>query len=197
MRLGTSARLIWPSAIFKSFSCRGDAEQWVSASHRLERAPSHPENPSQSDAAIRVQKHPVEPPGERGAPVSPPEPVLQVQTPTVILSKEQRAVLEMVQRRENIFFTGSAGTGKSVLLRSIIDACGGKGCPTLAITASTGIASVNIGGTTLHSWAGIGIGKEDAKKLVGKFLGQEKLRPVLDRWRRVETLILDESARIL
>lgn len=73
-------------------------------------APSHPENPSQSDAAIRVQKHPVEPPGERGAPVSPPEPVLQVQTPTVILSKEQRAVLEMVQRRENIFFTGSAGT---------------------------------------------------------------------------------------
>lgn len=88
------------------------------------------------------------------------------------------------------------GTGKSVLLRAIIDACGGRGSPTLAITASTGIASVNIGGTTLHSWAGIGIGQEDAKKLVGKFLGQDKLRTVLDRWRRVRTLILDESTRI-
>lgn len=47
----------------------------------------------------------------------------------------------------------------------------------------------------MHSWAGIGIGREDAKKLAGKLLGQEKLRSVLDRWRRVRTLILDESTR--
>ncbi|KAF8446329.1 DNA helicase Pif1 like protein, partial [Boletus edulis BED1] len=111
----------------------------------------------------------------------------------VVLSEEQRTVLEMVKGGENVFFTGSAGTGKSVLLRAIIDACGGRGCPSLAITASTGIASVNIGGTTLHSWAGIGLGQEDAKKLAGKLLGQEKLKNVLDRWRRVKTLILDES----
>lgn len=63
------------------------------------------------------------------------------------------------------------GTGKSVLLREIIKLRGGRPSLKLAVTASTGIASVNIGGCTLHSWAGIGLGKEDKDALVGKILG--------------------------
>jgi ATP-dependent exoDNAse (exonuclease V) alpha subunit len=86
------------------------------------------------------------------------------------------------------------GTGKSVLLREIISFCGGAGSSELAITASTGIASVNIGGCTLHSWAGIGLGNETAKQFVGKFFGQPKFKPVLERWQEVKTLIIDESA---
>jgi len=70
---------------------------------------------------------------------------------------------------------------------------GGRGHQGLAITASTGIASVNIGGTTVHSWAGIGLGQEDAKRLGGKFLGQPKFEKVRERWQSVETLILDEG----
>jgi hypothetical protein len=64
----------------------------------------------------------------------------------------------------------------------------------IAITASTGIASVNIGGCTVHSWAGIGLGQEEAKNLAGKFLGQPKFEPVKKRWRRVETLVIDERS---
>lgn len=111
------------------------------------------------------------------------------------------------------------GTGKSVLLREIIEWCGGRRSPYIAITASTGIASVNIGGSTLHSWAGIGLGKESAETLFYKILGQDKayrrrrkeqghdtdedligsadgkgLR-ALGRWQRVRTLIIDESKR--
>lgn len=93
---------------------------------------------------------------------------------------------------EIIYF--SIGTGKSVLLREIIKCKGGFPSSRLGITASTGIAAVNIGGTTLHSWAGIGLGQESAKNLAGKFVGQPKFSRVLDRWRKVETLILDESA---
>jgi ATP-dependent DNA helicase PIF1 len=83
-----------------------------------------------------------------------------------------------------------------VLLREIIRISGGSASATLGITASTGIASVNIGGTTLHSWAGIGLGHESAHNLAGKFLGQPKFANVLERWRQVKTLIIDESVSL-
>jgi ATP-dependent DNA helicase PIF1 len=88
----------------------------------------------------------------------------------------------------------SEGTGKSVLLREIIQFSGGYASSSLGITASTGIAAVNIGGVTLHSWAGIGIGNETAKNVVGKFFGQAQLfSNVINRWQSVKTLIIDES----
>jgi len=86
----------------------------------------------------------------------------------------------------------ATGTGKSVLLREIIKIFG-ETPSKLGITASTGIASVNIGGTTIHSWAGIGLGQESAKNLVGKILGQSKFVKVLDRWREAQALIIDEG----
>lgn len=84
------------------------------------------------------------------------------------------------------------GTGKSVLLRAIIAALGGPS-PRLAVTASTGIAAINIGGTTLHSFAGCGLGKESVDRLVGKIRGQRTLKHVWERWKSTKTLIIDES----
>ncbi|ONH69630.1 ATP-dependent DNA helicase PIF1 [Cyberlindnera fabianii] len=70
----------------------------------------------------------------------------------VILSEEQADVLERVVNGESLFYTGSAGTGKSVLLRSIIKRLKTMYRPgEVAVTASTGIAACNIGGVTLHS----------------------------------------------
>ncbi|KAI9256214.1 hypothetical protein BY458DRAFT_307806 [Sporodiniella umbellata] len=67
------------------------------------------------------------------------------------LSAEQQAVLDLVSRdQKSLFFTGSAGTGKSVLLRAMIDALGTMYGAGLAVTASTGIAAININGCTLH-----------------------------------------------
>ena len=112
------------------------------------------------------------------------------------LSAEQQQVFNLVQSGKNVFFTGSAGTGKSHLLRTAI-AYLRSAHPSelgLAITASTGIASVNVGGVTLHSWAGVGIAKEDAKKLAGKISHNQQMDKVKQRWRRVRTLIIDESA---
>lgn len=45
------------------------------------------------------------------------------------------------------------GTGKSVLLREIIKRLREKG-KIVEVTASTGIAAVNVGGKTLHAFAG-------------------------------------------
>ncbi|KAI0639044.1 hypothetical protein C8Q77DRAFT_27635 [Trametes polyzona] len=106
--------------------------------------------------------------------------------PEIKLSADQQRVLDMVKRGDSVFFTGSAGTGKSVLLREIIKLRGGRPSIKLGVTASTGIASVNIGGCTLHSWAGIGLGKEDKDALVGKILGISMKAYKLDKKRRDE-----------
>lgn len=97
---------------------------------------------------------------------------LVVRNGPVCLSDEQKAVLSaVVDRGKSIFFTGSAGTGKSVLMREIIKVLRHKFArepDRVAITASTGLAACNIEGVTLHSFAGIGLGKEDVPELVKK-----------------------------
>jgi ATP-dependent DNA helicase PIF1 len=89
-----------------------------------------------------------------------------------------------------------AGTGKSFLLRTIVEhlrTVHGHGSNALGITASTGIASVNIGGCTVHSWSGIGIGQEDADKIAKKLTYQQMCAAAKDRWLGVRALIIDES----
>ena len=78
-----------------------------------------------------------------------------------------------------------------MLIREIIKRLGGSRAYGLYVTASTGIASVNIGGTTVHSFAGIGLGKESAENLADKIL--EGPKSTLDRWISAQTLIIDES----
>lgn len=92
--------------------------------------------------------------------------------PPLFLSEEQKAVLEaVVEKGKSIFFTGSAGTGKSVLMREIISKLRERHRrepDRVAVTASTGLAACNIEGVTLHSFAGIGLGKEEVPELVNK-----------------------------
>lgn len=115
----------------------------------------------------------------------------------IFLSLEQRKVLQMVVEGErNVFFTGSAGTGKSVLLREIIKELRRKHAKSpdaVAVTASTGIAACNIGGVTIHSFAGIGLGKEPATQLVNKI---RKNRKAAGRWQRTKVLIIDEVSMV-
>uniref|UniRef100_A0A3B3Z231 ATP-dependent DNA helicase PIF1 n=1 Tax=Poecilia mexicana TaxID=48701 RepID=A0A3B3Z231_9TELE len=105
------------------------------------------------------------------------------------LSKEQAAVLSAVLSGKNVFFTGSAGTGKSFLLKRILGSLPPKS--TFA-TASTGVAACHIGGTTLHSFAGIGSGSAPLEQCVE--LAQ---RPaVLQHWTSCRHLIIDEVSMV-
>ncbi|XP_030630601.1 ATP-dependent DNA helicase PIF1 [Chanos chanos] len=105
------------------------------------------------------------------------------------LSKEQTAVLNAVLGGKNVFFTGSAGTGKSFLLKRIVGSLPPKS--TFA-TASTGVAACHIGGTTLHNFAGIGSGSAPLEQCLE--LAQ---RPgVLRHWTSCKHLIIDEISMV-
>ncbi|CAA9961275.1 ATP-dependent DNA helicase PIF1 [Pyrenophora teres f. maculata] len=115
----------------------------------------------------------------------------------IFLSEEQQNVLNLVtEYKKSVFFTGSAGTGKSVLLREIIAALRRKYVrepDRVAVTASTGLAACNIGGVTLHSFSGIGLGKEPAEDLVKKIRRNQKAK---QRWMRTKVLIMDEVSMV-
>lgn len=95
-----------------------------------------------------------------------------------------------------MFYTGSAGTGKSVLLREIIRVLRKRYSKTpdaIAVTASTGIAACNIGGVTIHSFAGIGIGVDSAEQLTTRI---RKNKKAMSRWLRTKVLIIDEVSMV-
>lgn len=132
--------------------------------------------------------------------ITPPPPYVPLQEaelppplpppPDIELSEEQRRVLRLVESGKNIFFTGPAGTGKSVLLRAIIKLLRRKSGG-VAITAPTGIAGMNIGGLTIHSWAGIGLGKETVEELVGVLSSK-----AVKRWTNTRALVIDEISML-
>ena len=127
----------------------------------------------------------------------------------ISLSQEQNYILKLAQEGKSLFYTGSAGTGKSVLLREIIKILRRKYVSVpdaVAVTASTGtfnlsrmriqrqshlgIAACNIGGVTIHSFAGIGLGREKAEQLADRV---RKNKKASSRWMRTKVLIIDEG----
>lgn len=115
----------------------------------------------------------------------------------ISLSSEQQHVIDLVmKKKQSVFFTGPAGTGKSVLMRAIIAELKKKwkrDPERINVTASTGLAACNIGGMTLHSFAGIGLGKEDVPTLVKKIRRNAKVK---NRWLRTSVLVIDEVSMV-
>lgn len=111
------------------------------------------------------------------------------------LSDEQRAIVNyVVAKEQNVFFTGSAGTGKSVVLRHLVDELKRKhGSYCVGVTASTGLAACNIGGQTVHKYLGIGLGTESPQDLASKIKRQGVTKR---RWRTIKVLVIDEISMI-
>lgn len=104
-------------------------------------------------------------------------------------------VHKIAEYRKNIFFTGSAGTGKTVVLKYAIQLLrqkqGYEG--KVAVTASTGRAAFAIGGSTVHSFAGIGLGTDSIATLTGKINRSSRLQ---DRWLSTKVLFVDEVSML-
>lgn len=104
----------------------------------------------------------------------------------------QETALKILQSGQNVFLTGSAGTGKTYLLNKYIAGLRAHDVA-LAITASTGIAATHIGGQTIHSWSGLGIKdvitEHDLEKIAKK-------KAVRKRLEDVKVLIIDEISML-
>jgi len=77
----------------------------------------------------------------------------------------QKKFITAVFEERNILLTGPAGSGKSFCLKALFNFLEDEGI-SISKTALTGVAALNIGGSTLHSWAGIGLAKEELDELL-------------------------------
>ena len=108
------------------------------------------------------------------------------------LSLEQSQVITAFEAGKNILVTGGAGSGKSYLLNLLKRNYGQYG---LEITASTGIAAVNIGGSTIHAWSGIGLANLPIDQIVENIFSAKAVR-VRRRIKQARALAIDEISMI-
>lgn len=94
--------------------------------------------------------------------------------------------------KASLFITGSAGTGKTVLLQHVIELLKKiHGKSSVFVTASTGVAACALKGLTLHSFAGIGIG--DHELMLDRVLSNGR---ACKRWKKAKALVVDEISMV-
>ena len=104
----------------------------------------------------------------------------------------QNEALDILKTGANVFLTGEPGSGKSHTINGYVAYLRSRRVES-AITASTGIAATHIGGTTIHSWSGIGIAGRLSQEEAAMIAARRKIRKRLGRAR---TLIIDEVSML-
>ena len=107
-----------------------------------------------------------------------------------MLSNKQKNVIQSILNGDTIFLTGSPGTGKSFVLQVIMPKLFHKN---VGITATTGCAAINVGGTTIHSFFKLkpdtNVSKHIAKLTSTKCDTYKKIRDL-------DILIIDEVSML-
>lgn len=93
---------------------------------------------------------------------------------------------------QSVFLTGAPGAGKTYVLNEFIRRAKRQG-KDVAVTASTGIAATHIGGSTIHSWSGLGIREFLTSKDRQALSANAKL---VKRYNACEILVIDEVSML-
>lgn len=115
-------------------------------------------------------------------PIEPKQKTLAPLTPT------QQEAFELFLSGQSFCLTGPGGTGKSYIIKHIVESCKTNNI-SCAITAMTGVAASLISGQTLHKWSGLGLMDRRIETMVGIIRNNEQ---VLDRWTSTQVLVIDE-----
>lgn len=92
----------------------------------------------------------------------------------------------------SVFLTGPPGAGKTYVLNEFIRRAQ-RLHKTVAVTASTGIAATHIGGSTIHSWSGLGIKDSLSDWDREKMESNERL---VKRYNAADVLVIDEVSML-
>jgi len=119
------------------------------------------------------------------------------------LSKEQRYALQRFQAGENVFVSGPGGSGKSHLIRYLVQdlyrngrihqVTSTTGCSAILLSNQIRVAGKPIVVKTIHSWSGIRLGRGPLSEIVRVVF---RSRRTIKEWRRCRTLILDEISML-
>jgi ATP-dependent DNA helicase PIF1 len=110
------------------------------------------------------------------------------------LSVEQQLAFDKFVEGKNVFITGPGGSGKSALIKKIWKYCLSNE-KKVSVTALTGCAAILLDckATTLHSWAGIGLGNGSLDDIVTKILKNKNKKK---NWKVTSVLIVDEVSML-
>lgn len=92
----------------------------------------------------------------------------------------------------NVFLTGAPGAGKTYTLNLFIKRAKRQG-KRVAVTASTGIAASHLGGTTIHSWSGMGILDQLSTDDLKRLGSSDRL---IKRYNSTDVLVIDEVSML-
>lgn len=94
----------------------------------------------------------------------------------------------MERTDETMYITGKAGTGKSYLLEFFVK----HSRKNVAVIAPTGVAALNVGGQTIHSFFGLDIDVQNLNEIKHKGVyGKRKV--ILEK---LDTLVIDEASMV-
>jgi ATP-dependent DNA helicase PIF1 len=109
----------------------------------------------------------------------------------VTLNEKQQYAFDRIVEGKNVFLTGPGGTGKSEVIKQFrLQYHASK---YIGVTSTTGISALIIGGQTLHSYLGIGLGKADAEDLLKSIRMKYWLH---QRWKDLQVLVIDEVSML-
>jgi ATP-dependent exoDNAse (exonuclease V) alpha subunit len=102
----------------------------------------------------------------------------------------QGLALEIMLSGESVLLTGPAGAGKTFVLNQFIRLAKHEG-KHVSVAATTGLAATHLGGTTIHSWAGIGVA-DSLPQGFAEHLGKGR-REIIET---TDVLIIDEISML-
>ena len=72
-----------------------------------------------------------------------------------MLTNDQQKAFSLLTKGYSVFITGPAGTGKGYVLSHFINTTKKR----IGVTSTTGISALQIKGSTVHSYLGLGLGE--------------------------------------